>query len=49
MGCDNGDDRGAEPEVEYELMRQNLFETNSVGTPSLGTVGTEPVSEANDE
>lgn len=48
MGCDNENGRGAEPEVEYELMRQNLFETSSVGTPSLGTVGTERVSETDD-
>lgn len=49
MGCDNDNGRGAEPEVEYELMRQNLFETSSVGTPSLGTVGTEHASETDDE
>lgn len=49
MGCDDDNGRGAEPEVGYELMRQNLFETSSVGTPSLGTVGTERVSETDDE
>jgi hypothetical protein len=48
MGCDsdNGSDTGSE--VEYELMRQNLFEADSVGTPSPGTMGTEDVSETKD-
>lgn len=49
MGCDNDNGRGAEPEVEYQLMRQNLFETSSVGTPSLGTMETEHASKVDDE
>lgn len=49
MGCDDNNGRGAGPEVEYELMRQNLFEASSVGTPSLGTVGTERASGTDDE
>ena len=48
MGCDNDDGPDAEPETEYELMQQNLFETNSMGTPSLGTMETESVSESDD-
>ncbi|MDS0300445.1 hypothetical protein NDI76_16985 [Halogeometricum sp. S1BR25-6] len=49
MGCDNENGPDAGSEVEYELMRQNLYETSSVGTPSPGTVGTERVSEAEKE
>lgn len=49
MGCDSDNGPGAESEVEYELLQQNLYETGSVGTPSPGTVETEHASEANDE